>query len=334
MTTTKDLQPDAGVVGFRAFDPARDYASAAELICDANRHDGTEWLPSAESLEYEWAHDGSFRPTLDGRVAELEGHLVGLAMTFWRLRGDKIVHRIELTVRPGDRRHGVGTSLLEWAERHIVDRVRAGEAGPVDLVHESGGWGDEDVPGPAQLAASHGYRVVRYGMDMLRPIADPIPDAPLPAGLEVRPVVPADHRKIWAADVEAFEDHWEAAVRTDADFDWWFGLPYLDTSLWQVAWDGDEVVGAVWAAIDPDENARLGVNRAWLHHISVRRPWRRRGVASALIAIALRVLAERGVEQVALGVDADNPTGAVRVYERMGFVRNRTGVQYRKALDL
>jgi len=317
---------------FRAFDPVRDYGPVAELICEANRHDGTEWLPDAETLRVDLTHDGTFRPDLDGCLGEIDGRLAGAVMTMWRRRGDKIVHRVDLTVRPGDRRHGLGAALLEWAERHEAERARDGDAGPIELAHEIGGWADDAVAGPPELAAAHGYRVVRYGMDMLRPIDAPIPDAPLPEGIEIRPVVPADHRRIWEADVEAFADHWEAAARTESDFEWWFTLPILDTSLWQVAWDGDEVVGGVWTMIDPDENARLGVNRAWLNHVSVRRPWRRRGIAASLIASTLRLLAERGVEQAGLGVDAENTSGAVRLYERMGFVRNHTGAHYRKSL--
>ncbi len=305
-------ETDAGAVPFRAFDPARDYAPAAALLRETNHHDGSDWLPSAESLEHDLAHDGSFRPTLDGRLAELaDGSLVGLAITGWRRRGDKVVHRIDLVVRPDQRRRGIGGRLLGWAEAHAAERARAGEAGPLELVRELGGWGEDLVPGHAELAASHGYRVARRGMDMLRSVAAPIPDAPLPPGIEVRPVRPADHRRIWEADGEAFRDHWEAAVRTEADFDWWFSRPSLDPSLWQVAWAGDEVVGSVLTTIDPDENARLGIHRAWLDHISVRRPWRRQGVAAALIASTLRLLAERRVDEAALGVDTENLSGAV-----------------------
>ncbi|HET9681796.1 MAG TPA: GNAT family N-acetyltransferase [Candidatus Limnocylindrales bacterium] len=322
----------------RPFDPASDYPGAAELLCAVNRHDGVDWLPDAASLEHDLAHDGSFRPSVDALVAESGGRMAGLVTTAWRQRGDKVVHRIELVVRPEARRHGIGGRLLAWAEGHIADRVASGEAGPAGLTQELGGWADDGVPGSPELAASHGYRAVRYGMDMLRPLTGPaaasIPDVPLPPGIELRPVVPADHRRIWEADVEAFRDHWEAATRTDADFDWWFSLPNLDTSLWQVAWEGDEVVGSVFVVIDADENARLGVNRGWLHHVSTRRPWRRRGVASALIAASLRALQARGVDEAALGVDTENTSGAVRVYERMGFVRHHTGVHYRKSLAI
>ena len=333
MSLGTSLATDLGAVTLRLFDPARDYEPLAELIRDANGHDETDWLPSAEALRHDLAHAGTFRPSLDGLVAESDGRLVGVAIATWRQRGQKVVHQIDpLLVRPSHRRHGIGTTLLAWAETHCAERVRAGEAGPAGLPQELGAWGALGVPGAAELASAHGFRAVRYGMEMRRPTSGPIPGAPLPPGLEVRPVRPDQHRRIWGADVEAFQDHWEAALRTDADYEWWFSRPGLDTSLWQVAWDGDEVAGSILTTINADENARLGANRAWLDHISVRRPWRRRGLAAALIASTLRLLAHRGVEEAALGVDAENLSGAVRLYERMGFVRYHSGVTYRKVL--
>lgn len=333
MTTPRTARTGRGEVTLRLFEPDRDYEALAELIRDANASDGTDWLPSAESLEHELAHDGSFRPSLDALVAEEAGRLAGVVVTTWRQRGQKVVHQLELMVRPSHRRRGIGTALLEWAERHCLERAEAGEAGPRDLPRELGGWGAIGVEGHAQLAASHGFRPVRHGMEMHRATSGPIPESPMPAGLEVRPVRPEQHRAIWEADTEAFRDHWEAAVRTEDDFDWWFSRPGLDTSLWQVAWDGDEVAGSILTTLNADENARLGVNRAWLDHISVRRPWRRRGLAASLIASSLRLLAARGVEEACLGVDAENLSGAVRLYERMGFVTYHSGVTYRKPLD-
>ena len=322
------------VVTFRAFDPERDYRAAAELIVDAHTHDHVDWLPTTDVLRHEFEHATNFRPAIDARVAERDGRLAGLVTAEWRRRGDKVVHRVELWVRPDDRRHGIGNELLAWAEQHEAERVEAGDGGPTDLPHEIGGGGDDDVAGHVELAAKRGYRVVRYFMEMRRSVHGPIPEAPLPAGLEVRAVRPEDHRRIWEADAEAFRDHWESSERSESDFEWWFTRPTLDTSLWQVAWEGEEVAGSILTFVDVAENERLGVRRAWLDHISVRRPWRQRGLAASLIASTLRLLRERGLEEAALGVDAENPTGAVRLYERMGFARWRTGMAYRKDLPL
>ena len=81
----------------------------------------------------------------------------------------------------------------------------------------------------------------------------------------------------------------------------------------------------------PEENEKLGIQRGWLEHISVRRPYRRRGLAGALIADSMRALRDRGLEEAALGVDAENPSGALHLYESFGFRRHRTGIAYRKA---
>ena len=102
--------------------------------------------------------------------------------------------------------------------------------------------------------------------------------------------------------------------------------------MWQVAWDGDEVVGCVMNQINPEENARIGLQIGWLEHVSVRRAWRGRGVATALIAASLRVLRERGMAIAALGVDGENLTGALRLYERLGFRPHETWITYRKPL--
>jgi ribosomal protein S18 acetylase RimI-like enzyme len=167
---------------------------------------------------------------------------------------------------------------------------------------------------------------------MRRDLHEPIPDVPLPDGLEVRPVRPEHHRAIWLADVEAFRDHWDASAQHESDFVRWFAEPDIDTSLWQVAWDGDEVAGLVVNGIYPRENEQLGLKVGWLDGVATRRPWRRRGLASALIARSLAVLRERGMEIASLGVDTENPTGALRIYERFGFRPHRTWIFYRKSI--
>ena len=76
----------------------------------------------------------------------------------------------------------------------------------------------------------------------------------------------------------------------------------------------------------------MGIKRAWLDHISVRRRWRRRGLAASLIASTIRLLRERGMDEAALGVDAENPTGATRLYERAGMYVAFEAVVYEKRL--
>jgi len=319
-------------ISYRRFDPALDYTGIAALIADCHAHDEVGWFPTAELLAHEWGHNESFDPASDAVLAFERDRAVGLVSVDWRQREAAVVHLIEFWVRPEARRRGIGERLVAWAEAHARETAALGGAGRTNLPHDVMGWGDGHVAGHAELAAKRGYRVARYGFEMLRPLDAPVVVEPLPAGLELRPVAPGHYRAIWDADVEAFLDHRDPAVRTEADFRAKFDAPWLDTSTWKVAWAGDEVVGCVMTWVSAEENERIGIKRAWLDHVSVLRPWRRQGIAAALITAALELLRDQGFEQAALGVDAENPTGALRLYERLGFVRVKTGIGYRKAL--
>jgi mycothiol synthase len=320
----------AGIT-FRALDPDRDVATTAALIREVNRHDDEPWLPSEENLVHDWAPTSGFQVGRDTRLAFDGDRLVGAATVGWRERTGKIVHNAEVWVRPGDRRRGIGTELARWVEAHAIESVAEGYGGSPALPHEHGGGTDRENEAANAFARAMGYAPVRFGFVMQRRLDEPIPDVPLPDGIELRPVVETDHRRIWAADVEAFRDHWENAVREESDFRRFFDNPDLDTSLWQVAWEGDEVAGSVMNCIYADENRELGVGAGWLDHVSVRRQWRGRGVASALIARSLAILRDRGMAVARLGVDAGNPTGALGVYERLGFAPLRRWATQRKA---
>jgi mycothiol synthase len=324
--------PDAPSIpglGFRTIDLARDAAAIAEVINASSAVDGIEQSLTAEEVRHDLGHTGNFDVGRDVLVAEIDGRIVGEAEMNIAVRDGIAVHQFSGWVHPEHRRRGIGRALLRWVERRAVEA--AGEW-PGEEPHELGTWADSNAVGGTALLDAGGFRVTRYGFMMVRPLDDPIPDATLPDGLEIRPVVEADHRGIWEADIEAFQDHHAAHQRTEEDFQRWFTMPNLDTSLWRVAWDGDEVAGSVWTLIWPEENEQLGLSRGWLEHISVRRPWRKRGVATALIADALRTFRNIGLAQGALGVDSENPTGALQLYESLGFRRHRTGISYRKTM--
>jgi ribosomal protein S18 acetylase RimI-like enzyme len=161
---------------------------------------------------------------------------------------------------------------------------------------------------------------------------DDVPEVPLPVGLALRTVTPAEHRVIWEAEAEAFQDHWGAHVPTEHEFEVTFSQSTLDTGLWAVAWDGDQVAGVVQTWIWADENERLDVRRGWLEKISVRRPWRRRGLGRALTAAALAHLRDAGMTEAMLGVDSQNPTGALGLYQRLGFEVDQRSAAWQRTL--
>jgi mycothiol synthase len=215
--------------------------------------------------------------------------------------------------------------------RHLADAVfdaleaRAAEAarlqGRIERERVFGSWAGDGQQWRHDALIRRGYAPVRWSWVMVRPSLDAIQQAPVPDGLEIRPF-PRERtalRRLWAADAEAFADHWGGFDGSDAAFEAWLTEPEFDPSLFVVAFDGDEIAGAVWNLINASENAALGVRRGWLESVFVRRPWRRRGLAAALVARSLQVLHDRGMTSAILGVDAENPTGALGVYERAGF---------------
>jgi mycothiol synthase len=330
-----ELRKDAATTGeteVRPFDPGHDFPALVKLITAVNHEDAIDYFPTPEGLALDWATSPRFDAARDAVVVDDDGRLLAAASVDWRARAGKVVHRIEIWTHPDARRRGYGFRLLAWAEGRARESVAEGSGGPPELPHFLGGGVDRSKPNQIRFAERAGYEPVRYGFVMRRPLDEPIPEVSLPAGLDIRPVTPDQHRAIWKADTEAFEDHFEAAVRDEADFSQFYDHPDVDTSMWQVAWDGNEVAGSVVNGIYPHENAEVGLDIGWLDHVSVRRPWRRRGLASALIASSLVILRDRGMAIAALGVDAENPTGALGVYERLGFTPYQTWVTYRKPL--
>ena len=326
--------PSIPGLAVRRLDMGRDLGLLAELFVTANRHDGVEWMPTEAGLRNDYEHASGMDVDQDVLVAEVGGELVAAAETDWRLRDGRVFHQIDITVRPDHRRRGLGRALLHWMEDHVMRGVARGRRGPLDRGHLFTGWADQAIEGVEPFLTSEGFHIDGYGVTMVRSLAEPIAEAPLPEGLEVRPVRPEQHRQIWDADVQAFKDHRYPAVRTEEDYQGWFATPELDTSIWQVAWDGDEVAGSVMNFVWPDENEKLGLKRGWHEHISVRRPWRKQGLARALITASMKTFREMGLDEAARGSDAENLSGAVRLYESLGFRRKRTAAAYHKDLVL
>jgi mycothiol synthase len=265
----------------------------------------------------------------DLRLAEIDGRPVGYVRLEWldEFRGDRVHYQavfVDPVASPG-----TFAAMLDWAEaRHAAIAAAAPTDRPRYLAVTLVGPKEDR----AAVLRARGYEPVRIDFQMVRPTLDDIPDLPLPAGIEVR-AVRTDHlRAIFEAEVEAFRGHWGASDIDGSDERWeeFRADPLNDLSLWQVAWEGDEVIGMVRPFINPAENADGDVRRGWCENISVRSPWRGRGIASALIARALVALRERGMDQAVLGVDSQNETGALRLYERMGFRELSRETQWRR----
>lgn len=306
-----------------------DYEALSALVIAANRADGVPYMPSAANLREEYDTPGGFDPRRDVIVGELDGRLVVEAGTARAERGGMTVFEPWGHVHPDVRRRGIGRAVLEENLRRA--RSRAAAEAP-DRVVEVRCYVEDGAVGHRVIVEARGFAPIRWYFTMRRPTLDDLPDAPLPAGLELRPLMPEQYRTVWDADVEAFRDHWQAREPTEEEFASTFAKADFDPGLWAVAWDGAEIAGVVQPWVWKDENAVLGVQRGWIEHISVRRPWRGRGLGRALTVEGLRRLRDAGMTDAMLGVDADNPTGALRLYESLGFRPEQRLTAYRLPL--
>lgn len=263
-------------------------------------------------------------------VAEVDSRVVAWASQEWvDTRDDELrEHRLWGAVEPASRRRGIGTALLAENER----RARAmAAAHDVDRAKVFGAWAGDGRPGATLLHRS-GYSVVRWFFDLVRPTLDDLPDVALPDGFELRPATPELFPAIWRANREAFRDHWGGSDESEAAMHRFLDSPDTDPSLWLIAWDGEEIAGGVNNSIRPEQNDALGIRRGWLDSVFTRRAWRRRGLARALIARSLVALRDRGMTSAALGVDADNPSGALGLYEEAGFEIDDRFTAWRKPM--
>ncbi|HEX2767297.1 MAG TPA: GNAT family N-acetyltransferase [Candidatus Limnocylindria bacterium] len=295
--------------------------------------DGVRGRVSVPELDAWLRHPSErFDPNRNMRVAEVDGRPVAYEWVDWVDTTDGLrEYRSRGFVEPAFRRRGIGGLL--WADglRRIVELAASHDTERPTVL---GTWTPEGAIGAHRLAERHGLEPVRWFFDMERRIDGDLPAIPpLPEGIEVRPVTAEDGPRIWDADHDAFRDHWGGFDDSEAAYRRWAESPEFEPSLFIVAFEGDEIAGAVLNAIYPEENEELGIRRGWLDSVFTRRAWRRRGLARALIVRAFALLRERGMEIAALGVDADNPSGALGLYESVGFSVTERMTAWRRPLE-
>jgi ribosomal protein S18 acetylase RimI-like enzyme len=320
---------DGGSLVARGYQP-EDLPRFVEILNAANAADGLKVSVTLDQMAnwYSRANE-HFDAARDAVTVARDGTMVAMGDIEWVDTTDGLRElRLGGAVHPTARRQGVGRWLLHHLEAMAIARSGALPATDRPLVF--GSWNPEARVGGRMLLEQEGYAPARHFFDMLRPTLDEIAIPELPAGLEVRPMAEADLRRLWDADVEAFLDHWGGFDGSEERYQAWLRDPIFDPSLFVIAWEGDQIAGGVINMIDRAENEKFGRAKGWLASVFTRRPWRRRGLASALVARSLVVFRDRGMTSAGLGVDAANPNGALGLYERAGFEVEWRSTAYRK----
>jgi ribosomal protein S18 acetylase RimI-like enzyme len=296
-----------------------DHAAIAEVLGAYRRAHRDSEMPTVAQIDLTYANLRDCDPDLDIAVVERDGQVVGYTRaSFEDLDSGTRDCVVFAPVVPEHLTLELWTAIVDANEEHMVrwalevDRAQyrayADHPGP-----------QRDPAGEAAWLESRGYVATEWAASLVRPHLDDIPDRSLPDGVELREVQPEQLRAIFDAHWEAFRDEWDFREQADADWVEFVEHPYRDTTLWKVAWAGDDVVGQVKSYVNHEENSIRGVLRGYTEDISTHRDWRNRGIAGTLLAWSLQELRERGMTEAALGVDTNNPGGAFQLYTSLGF---------------
>lgn len=324
MSKRREIRPPMPPVidglAFRHFEGDQDLPVIVEASNRSMEADGDAFVFTMNDVKSEYGTPINFDPAEDVMIVELNGKPVGVSSVRWKQKQDGIrLYEHHAHLVPEARLPGLRRSMFLWGEQRLREIAAGHDTTDAKMLEI---WTKAEMNDWRKLAVANGYKDDWHLFEMKRPNLDNIPDYKLPPGVELRPVTKENFKTVFEGAREAFKDErsyteerWgeEACQRALEN-------PQLRLDLWQVAWAGDQVVGAVAVIISEEENAAFNRKRGWTEAVFVRRPWRKQGVARALLASSLRVLKEIGMEEAALGVDTDNPSGALRLYKQMGYV--------------
>ncbi|XGV99873.1 MAG: GNAT family N-acetyltransferase [Leptolyngbya sp. BL-A-14] len=319
--------PVSTTIGMRPYADEADLSAIVELLNVCETVDQVGNSTSVDELRRNFAD-----PEWDlGRDLCLwqdeSGRLFGFAAIWKRVADDHTSGHLWFNVHPEVRETGLEDQILTWAEQRMREVSR--ELGVTVQLR-------------ANARANHEYRVAlleRYGFTsvrtfyrMTRSLSESLAEPSFPQGFTLRHVEAERDAVVWVEMFNAsFIDHWDhqpmtierfKRSRTKADYN-----PEFD--LIAVAPNGT-FAAFCRAAIHPEDNARTGRNEGWINVLGTRRGFRKLGLGRAMLLSGLQVLKTAKMESALLGVDAENPSGALRLYESVGFTQLLASIVYGK----
>jgi len=278
---------------------------------------GEDEINDAMAIRNEWVSPG-FDPAEDIRlVFAPNGTLVGY-IEVWATAKPPVHPWIWGRVHPEYSGNGIGSWMLTWAEQHAM---RALDEIPADARFAPRVGIYSQAEDSQKLFKDFGYHYIRSSYRMMIYFDAPPPGPIWPEGLSICTYNPdTDLEAVYRTDQDVFRDHFgfiEEPLETGLARFRHFMTDYegFDPSLWYIAWDRDEVAGICLCRPHSYDDLDLG----YVNVLGVRRAWRKRGLGLAFLHHAFGEFYRRGKRKAGLGVDAENLTGALRLYEKAGM---------------
>jgi mycothiol synthase len=291
---------------------------------------GQDEVTDAAAIRNEWVSPG-FDPAQDIRLVFAPNREMAGYIEVWANAKPPVHPWIWGRVHPDYEGLGIGTRLLQWGEaralqalREVPDHLRfAPRVGIYSNAEKS-----------KMLFEDMGYYHIRSSFNMLIEMDGPIAEPVWPEGITLRTYnSDNDAEAVYRAQRESFRDHFgfvEEPFEEGLKRFKHFVTEYqdFDPTLLFIAMDGEAIAGINICRPHSYEDPDLG----WVGSLGVRRPWRKRGIGLALLRHSFNEFYRRGKRKVGLGVDAQNLTGALRLYENAGMHIHHTFDLYEKEL--
>jgi mycothiol synthase len=313
----------------------RPYAGEADLapiVALLNGCDAVDQLDdnySVDDLRLEFA-DPQLDAARDLRLWEDEaGRLIAFGQTWIPRDGEEVDGFLYWRVDPRARHGGVEDEVIAWSGERIREAAR--ERGQRAVLRSAARDRDRYSQG---VLERHGLTPARYYFQMKRALDEPIEAARLPDGFALRHVASEADVEGWVEAYNlSFIDHHNHHPLTIEGHKHWLTRPGYrpERDLIAVAPDGS-IAAFCFCMIDPADNERNNRNEGWISMLGTRRGFRKIGLGRAMLLHGLHRLKADGVDTAKLNVDAENPTGALRLYESAGFRTAHSWISYRKEL--
>jgi mycothiol synthase len=284
-----------------------DVQASYDLIVACDMADDGMATITLQDLRDEWQSPEINLETDAWVVSNTEGQLIAYADMGHKMH---VAIFSFIRIHPDYRNRGIENTLLrlteERARQHIVEA-------PAHARVTLNSWLSHNDRFLPTLFERTGYSMIRSHWRMRIEMNEAPPAPELPEHVTIRTFVPEqDARAVFEADDEAFKDHWGYLPDTYEHWEYWtIKREGFDPSLWFLAVEGNEIAGIALCQYENGEG--------WVGALAVRRPWRKHGLGLALLRQAFGEFYRRGTHIVGLGVDAQNLTGATRLYTRAGM---------------
>ena len=321
-----------GLEGIRArrFRDPTDFDAMSRICGKSSLADGFEWTKTRDDIEGTYEELSNRDRHEDLVFFESGSEIIGYGESYGeRVDPSTMSYWNFVHLLPEWRSQGVREAMFKYNEERLLQRARKSDAKGYFQT-----WACDEPNEWRDIVLRNGFHRSFSVLELEHPDPGNVPVFPLPPGLEIRPVRPERYRDVWEGMREAYRrEPWFMETLYDDDhYRAWQTKSEFEPDLWQVAWDGDRIVGAVQNYIDREANEAFQRRVGHPENIFVASDWRHKGVARALISRSLRLLASLGMTEASLDVDTDNASGALHLYRALGFEQVHAFAFFKKDL--